>query len=210
VRIRKQADDPDSVAPKFWQGSRRRAPPGIADNMIQTTKYSPVTFFPKVKSNDVRFLKMTHDLKYCCFAQNLFEQFRRLFNVYWLMQCVVVLIPGFSPVSPLSTIGGFAFVLGVTCVKDAYEDYQRYLADSEANNLPVQVLRNGVFESTASMSLLVGDIVLVKKDEPFPADLAIVSCSDTEDICYIETSNLDGERNLKRAYPMVSIDLVEL
>ena len=53
------------------------------------------------------------------------------------------------------------------------------------------------------MSLLVGDIVLVKKDEPFPADLAILSCSDAEDVCYIETSNLDGERNLKRAYPMV-------
>ena len=120
------------------------------------------------------------------------------------------MIPGFSPVSPISTIGGFAFVLGVTCVKDAYEDYQRYIADSEANNLPVQVLRDGVFEPTASMSLLVGDIILVKKDEPFPADLAIISCSDAEDICYIETSNLDGERNLKRAYPLVSKALILL
>jgi hypothetical protein len=31
-----------------------------------------------------------------------------------------------SPVMPYSTIGAFAFVLAVSCAKDAYEDIQRY------------------------------------------------------------------------------------
>eukprot|EP00961_Rhodomonas_salina_P082872 1113971-Rhodomonas_salina.3 len=54
------------------------------------------------------------------------EQFRRLFNVFWLMQCVIVLIPGLSPYSSFTTISGFVFVLGVAGLKDAYEDYQRF------------------------------------------------------------------------------------
>jgi hypothetical protein len=43
------------------------------------------------------------------------------------VQCVVVLIPGMSPTSPATTIAGFVFVLSVSAIKDAYEDYQRYV-----------------------------------------------------------------------------------
>jgi P-type E1-E2 ATPase len=46
-------------------------------------------------------------------------------------------------------------------------------------------------------SLEVGDIVKVEKNQVLPADLIIYSTSDPNGICYIETSNLDGERNLK-------------
>lgn len=37
----------------------------------------------------------------------------------------------------------------------------------------------------------------VEKNEVLPADLLIFQTSGEEGICYIETSNLDGERNLK-------------
>lgn len=42
-----------------------------------------------------------------------------------------------------------------------------------------------------------GDIVRVTKDEPFPCDLLLVSTSNDDGVCYIETVNLDGESNLK-------------
>lgn len=48
------------------------------------------------------------------------------------------------------------------------------------------------------MYLLVGDVIRVHKEEAFPADLLLLSASGEGDECMVETSNLDGERNLKR------------
>lgn len=45
--------------------------------------------------------------------------------------------------------------------------------------------------------LKVGDIVKVHSDEEVPADMVILSTSDAESACFIETKNLDGETNLK-------------
>ena len=43
----------------------------------------------------------------------------------------------------------------------------------------------------------VGDVLLVKQNEFFPADMVLMSSSDEEGGCYVETKNLDGETNLK-------------
>ena len=43
----------------------------------------------------------------------------------------------------------------------------------------------------------VGDFVRIYNDDQIPADIAILSTSDPDGACYIETKNLDGETNLK-------------
>jgi phospholipid-translocating ATPase len=43
----------------------------------------------------------------------------------------------------------------------------------------------------------VGDFVRLYSDEEVPADVVVLSTSDTDGACYIETKNLDGETNLK-------------
>ena len=43
----------------------------------------------------------------------------------------------------------------------------------------------------------VGDVVLVHNREHVPADIVALASSEAQNVCYIETSNLDGETNLK-------------
>ena len=45
----------------------------------------------------------------------------------------------------------------------------------------------------------VGDIVLLEEGETFPADLAVLATSNNGD-CFIKTSSLDGEKNLKKRF----------
>ena len=45
--------------------------------------------------------------------------------------------------------------------------------------------------------VLVGDVILLKENDPIPADTIILSSSNSDGSCYVETMNLDGETNLK-------------
>lgn len=48
----------------------------------------------------------------------------------------------------------------------------------------------------------VGDFVRVVCNEIVPADLLLLHTSDPKGVCHIETSNLDGETNLKQRRAM--------
>ncbi|KAG4926288.1 hypothetical protein AAZX31_19G007200 [Glycine max] len=155
-------------------------------NYVSTTKYTAFNFIPK----------------------SLFEQFRRVANIYFL----VVACVSFSPLAPftaLSIVAPLLVVIGATMAKEAVEDWRRRKQDIEANNRKVQVYgRNYTFVETRWKKLRVGDIIKVYKDEYFPADLLLLSSSYDDGVCYVETMNLDGETNLKLKHALeVSIHL---
>ncbi|ODV97125.1 hypothetical protein PACTADRAFT_84362 [Pachysolen tannophilus NRRL Y-2460] len=146
------------------------------DNHISTTKYNLATFLPKF----------------------LFEQFSKYANLFFLFTSIIQQVPNVTPTNRYTTIGTLAVVLLVSALKEILEDFKRLTADNELNyNSKVEVLRNGDFHLTKWINVKVGDIVRVKIEEPIPADLIILSTSEPEGLCYIETSNLDGETNLK-------------
>ncbi|KAG8380109.1 hypothetical protein BUALT_Bualt07G0159500 [Buddleja alternifolia] len=144
-------------------------------NYISTTKYNIITFLPKA----------------------LFEQFRRVANLYFLLTAALSLTP-LSPFGPLSMIAPLAFVVGLSMAKEAHEDWHRFLQDMGVNSRKASVhKKDGVFGLKPWLKLRVGDIVKVDKDQFFPADLVLLSSSYEDGICYVETMNLDGETNLK-------------
>eukprot|EP01083_Nonionella_stella_P235227 827363_1 len=84
-------------------------------NYIKTAKYTPLTFIPL----------------------NLFEQFRRIANIYFLMIIGIQLIPGVSPFPIGTSIMPLAFILCVGALKDGIEDYDRHKQDKIANSMPI-------------------------------------------------------------------------
>ncbi|XP_069831223.1 phospholipid-transporting ATPase IF isoform X2 [Dendropsophus ebraccatus] len=161
------------VANRFPQHGHY-VPQKFADNRIISSKYTVLNFIPK----------------------NLFEQFRRIANFYFLIIFLVQLMID-TPTSPVTSGLPLFFVITVTAIKQGYEDWLRHKADNEVNGAPVYVVRSGGLVKTRSKNIRVGDIVRVAKDETFPADLVLLSSDRVNGSCHVTTASLDGETNLK-------------
>jgi len=55
----------------------------------------------------------------------------------------------------------------------------------------------GSFKDVTWRKVEVGQIVKVEDEELFPADLLCLASALPDDVCFIRTTNLDGETNLK-------------
>uniref|UniRef100_A0A8C0VV56 Phospholipid-transporting ATPase n=1 Tax=Cyanistes caeruleus TaxID=156563 RepID=A0A8C0VV56_CYACU len=131
--------------------------------------------------------------------KNLFEQFRRIANFYFLIIFLVQVIVD-TPTSPVTSGLPLFFVITVTAIKQGYEDWLRHRADNEVNKSNVFVVENAKQVRKESEKIKVGDIVEVKADETFPCDLIFLASSSTDGTCYVTTASLDGESNFKTHY----------
>lgn len=128
-----------------WRPGPPHTGPGVQTNEVITSQYTAVNFL---------FL-------------NLWKQFKRPANCYFLfiscLQCVkAVSITNGVPTTLLPLL----FVLAVTALKDAIEDFNRHRADDVENNRTTHVVGKGAevhhAHSLPWRDVKVGDIVLVK------------------------------------------------
>uniref|UniRef100_A0A4W3IID2 Phospholipid-transporting ATPase n=1 Tax=Callorhinchus milii TaxID=7868 RepID=A0A4W3IID2_CALMI len=155
-------------------GTESFLPQHFRNNRIVSSKYTYWNFIPK----------------------NLFEQFRRIANFYFLIIFLVQVIVD-TPTSPVTSGLPLFFVIIVTAIKQGYEDWLRHKADNSVNRSPVYVVVEGNVVRTQSEKIQVGDVVRVKEDETFPCDLILLSSSRDDGLCYVTTASLDGESSQK-------------
>uniref|UniRef100_A0A8C4YQE3 Phospholipid-transporting ATPase n=1 Tax=Gopherus evgoodei TaxID=1825980 RepID=A0A8C4YQE3_9SAUR len=144
------------------------------NNRIKTSKYNILTFLPV----------------------NLFEQFQRVANAYFLFLLILQLIPEISSLSWFTTIVPLMVVFTITAVKDVTDDCFRHKSDNQVNNRQAEVLIDALRDDRIYLTSLFFS----------QADLLLLSSSEPHGLCYIETAELDGETNLKvrQALPVTS------
>eukprot|EP00842_Homolaphlyctis_polyrhiza_P006347 jgi/Hompol1/6713/HPOL_005065-RA len=84
-------------------------------NEIRTSKYTLLSFLPR----------------------NLFEQFRRFANIFFLTLAILQFYPMFQSINPWVASLPLMLVIAATSVKDALEDYRRHISDREINSTKV-------------------------------------------------------------------------
>ncbi|XP_051563477.1 phospholipid-transporting ATPase VA-like [Myxocyprinus asiaticus] len=149
-----------------------------ADNKIKTTKYTLLSFLPK----------------------NLFEQFHRFANVYFVFIALLNFVPVVNAFQPELALAPVVFILSVTAIKDLWEDYRRHRSDKEINHMDCLVYSRSEkrYVEKYWKEVRVGDFIRLRCNEILSADVLLLSSSDPDRLCHIETATLDGETNLKQ------------
>ncbi|XP_024882501.1 probable phospholipid-transporting ATPase VD [Temnothorax curvispinosus] len=151
---------------------------GRMDNRVRTTKYTALSFLPR----------------------NLLEQFHRVANLYFIFIVLLNWVPAINAFGKEIAMIPVVFVLGVTALKDFFEDRRRLASDRRVNNSTcrVYVSEGDRYMKVAWKDVKVGDLVHLSNNELVPADLLLLRSSDPQGLAYLDTCNLDGESNLKQ------------
>ena len=148
-------------------------------NKISTSKYQWNSFLPKM----------------------LMEQFTRMANAYFLIIAI------FQSEKEISYSNGnpvillpLCFVILINGIKDLFEDNKRKRSDQAENDSLCQVYnkQTGTYVAKRWKDIMLGDIVKVENNRAFPADLLLLNSSNPNGTCHVETTNIDGETNLKQ------------
>ncbi|XP_074912745.1 phospholipid-transporting ATPase VB isoform X1 [Buteo buteo] len=159
---------------------KRKENPNIYydSNKIKTTKYTILTFLPK----------------------NIYEQFHRFANVYFVVIALLNFVPVVNAFQPEVSVIPICVIMAITAIKDAWEDFRRYKLDKEINHMGCYIYsrEERAYVEKCWKDVRVGDFVQLQCNETIPADILLLYSSDQNGICHLETANLDGETNLKQ------------
>ena len=185
-----------NVAAPLQNVDERTGRPYIS-NTIRSCRYTPFNFVPR----------------------QLYAQFGKLANFYFLCVSILQMIPGLSTTGTYTTIIPLLIFVGISMAKEGYDDVRRNRLDREENERMALILNDGqsplntsahpptsvscsahetaLWRRTMWQDIRVGDVVLMQRDTPAPADIVLLQTESENAIAYFETKSLDGETNLK-------------
>ncbi|KAM9265442.1 phospholipid-transporting ATPase IK [Morus bassanus] len=146
-----------------------------AGNAIKTAKYNIFTFLPL----------------------NLYEQFHRMANVYFVFVILLQTIPEISTLPWYTLLFPLSCLLTIRGLRDLIDDIGRHQSDRNINGRPCEILSGKSFRWQKWRDICVGDIVRLHKESFIPADMLLLHSSEPSSLCYVETADIDGETNLK-------------
>uniref|UniRef100_A0A8D0C8B1 Phospholipid-transporting ATPase n=1 Tax=Salvator merianae TaxID=96440 RepID=A0A8D0C8B1_SALMN len=115
----------------------------------------------------------------------LYEQIRKAANAFFLFIALLQQIPDVSPTGRYTTLVPLLFILTVAGIKEIIEDY----VSISCACLKDLILRNGMWQNIMWKEVRILFQTL--------RELIEFLINEPQAMCYIETSNLDGETNLK-------------
>ncbi|NXM76026.1 AT8B3 ATPase, partial [Serilophus lunatus] len=144
-------------------------------NAIKTAKYNLLTFLPL----------------------NLYEQFHRMANVYFVFVIILQTFPEISTLPWYTLLFPLSCLLIIRGLRDLIDDIGRHQSDRNINSRPCEILSGKSFQWQKWRDICVGDIVRLHKESVVPADMLLLCSSEPSSLCYVETADIDGETNLK-------------
>ncbi|GFS70477.1 probable phospholipid-transporting ATPase IIB [Nephila pilipes] len=144
-------------------------------NIIRNQKYNIITFIPLV----------------------LFHQFKFFLNLYFLVMALSQFIPDVRIGYLYTYWGPLGFVLTVTLIREAIDDFRRYRRDREVNYRKYRKLTSRGVVQVPSANIKVSDLIIVDKDQRVPADMVFLQTTEKSGSCFIRSDQLDGETDWK-------------
>ena len=170
---------------------------------ITITGSSPVTssIYP---SNKLHLSKYSWLL---LIPKNLFEQFQRIANIWFLVVSIFQLLPyRLNPTESWTTIAPLSVLILISLCQDAYNDYLLYKKLRKLNEKVYGIWFETEFVGIKAESILVGQIILLKVGDRVPADIILLSRASNEDSVFMDMTNLLGVTEVK---PRTGIEKVE-
>ncbi|KAM9025609.1 putative phospholipid-transporting ATPase IIB isoform 5-T5 [Ara ararauna] len=158
-----------------WLGCPEKCEEKYPKNAIKNQKYNVFTFIPGV----------------------LYEQFKFFLNLYFLVVSCSQFVPALKIGYLYTYWAPLGFVLTVTVVREAVDEFRRYKRDKEMNSQLYSKLTVRGKVQVKSSDIQVGDLIIVEKNQRIPSDMVFLRTSEKTGSCFIRTDQLDGETDWK-------------
>ncbi|XP_040841084.1 probable phospholipid-transporting ATPase IIB isoform X2 [Ochotona curzoniae] len=158
-----------------WLGCPEKCEEKHARNSIKNQKYNVFTFIPGV----------------------LYEQFKFFLNLYFLVVSCSQFVPALKIGYLYTYWAPLGFVLAVTIIREAIDEFRRFQRDKEVNSQLYSKLTVRGKVQVQSSDIQVGDLIIVEKNQRIPSDMVFLRTSEKAGSCFIRTDQLDGETDWK-------------